>query len=608
MTRLARVAIAVLLSAACLLAQAIDPPVRRILQPWPAGPTFHTGPMRDVAVGTFVPPGRGIVALRGSDLFLFQEPVVFDHCAPAGSLGLRSIDVVRGFDGAADRLAAVSPQGLHVLAFQAANGFVTVGGNGTWSNVDEISTGVFDNGGVQTNYVLGRTSGAVALAIINTNATVTPVMLWTAPGAAGVVDACLVDWDGGPPEVGVQLMAGFTLLASNGTSLRTVAGNVIAGRITGWNGSSPGVTRVLQAQAGTAWTVDTVFQNAVTAGGTLVMPQPLVGIAAVKVNGDSLDDLVVSSQDSVRRVLVGASHGPQTAPGYVVEVHDENPLPVGTNLAPAVVADVTDDGNLDLVFGEEAADKVGIFPSLRVQLMTLAFGHYAQEGDTSVGWVKALGHDGNLNAASIVGWTQGEGALGIRLLLPDNLPPILAGYDHLLVTSYPIQDPASGAMTENDPVVLTPTHWTFPVSPPSHAAATVDILLPFTQPDPAAIQRYWLEIRLVDQTDGGFVNGNAPLCLGLAFKWTGDQCFRDVVETMTMEQEQGGWFDVCPFEWSVMQSTMIAGAQGPCPGSEPDGNRFVGIIDVPPPHKKKKTLNGLPVPSTVVPLNASAPH
>jgi hypothetical protein len=617
MPRCVPLAIALVALAPSVLAQAIDPPVRRVELPWPTDSAFQTGDMRDLAVGAFVAghPATCAAVLRGTELFVLYQPGPFEHFAPAGSLGLRCIETIPRRDGKPHRLAALSNGGLHVLAL-GATGFAdaNAGPTGAWSGAQQLDVLVVPGTTSCDSYVLGWAAAGVALAHVGDDSVVTTLATITAPPGTQVLDACLVQWVAdGQPEIAIQTDIGIGVFAANGTMLAGAAGVCSDARIASLGGVAPAVVQVLEQ--GTTWTIRTlrpggtfpggvvVYGGVLVPGGTVSLPEPLVDLAFVDANLDSHADLVLSTEDSVRRVLLGTAGGPQSTANNL-EVHDVATSQPVANRTPLVVTDVDQDGHSDFVIAQAGTDQLVIVPRIGEQLLEYVWNSPPAADDDRLGFVCSMGWAIAPSVTSA--WPTGAGGLALRMTLPPGWTP----QQVVLASAYPIA--VNGTVDVDDPVLLSPAHCelTFP-SNTATTATSIDVLLPFAPPTSEA-DRYVLELRLVEKTDYGYVNSNTPRFLTLGF-WCGGEIpssFPDaltyVTSLLTTEHEAGWWLEDAALADSVLfGETAMAAAGGPTPVPptvEPPGNRFVGLMDIPPPRKKKKTASALPSPSAVTPL------
>ncbi len=581
----------------------IDPPLQRLVRAWPTAPPFQPGPMHDLAVGAFVPghPGQCAVVLRQGELFLQYQPMKFDHCTRAGALSLRRIETLPGRDGAPDRLVAVSAQGLHVLALTPA-GFAdaNAGPDAAWAACQELDAAVLGSGASATAWVLGANAGAFALASVDDAGTVTTSLVMPAPPGMVVRDACLVDWvAGGDPEIALQTSHGLALFAANGAALLTVPGSHDAARIAALPG--PAIVRVLQAAG--SWNLDTVFADRVESGGTLPLTRPPRGLAVLDANADAWPDVLVSTDDSVRHLLLGSVDGPTTDPATDVVIHDVDPLPVGENLAAPVVADVDDDGDDDLVVAQGAADSLVLIASFGPQLQALVWNSTPPAADELLAVEEVLGFDGVPGEGWPATWT-GAGGLGVGFALPPSWASPWTASKVLLLSVYLVDMGATASV--DDPVLLAPKNYEYTLGNSGWTVA--DVLVPF---DPSAedVTRYVIEARIVDKTAGGYTNSTPPRFLDVGFKpdVAVPPTFDELMAMLTTEHEIGWWWDWADF---TSLATFHPGAPpaGKLPETTPPGNRFVGLMDVPRPHKTKKGAGQVPSVGATVSLGGASGH
>lgn len=498
--------------------------LERIERPWPSA---FAGTDTDVACGRFVAehPAMSAVVVRNGQLYLWFGPAHFAHCVTTGVSGVGAIATVPSTNADPDLLAVATPAGLRLLRYVGGTFVDALPGQGVqtaWAGTRDLESAVF-GGSQPIRCLLAHGIDWVRATLVDDAGTLLPPLSFSAPPGVTVFDVTLVDWvPGGLPEIAVLLSTGTCVLAADGTFVTGFPQAAVGGVIQALPRNA--VPTFAQARNfGGVWRIETFVSQGTFApidGGVLPVGQPVIGLAAFDANGDAFRDLVVSTGESLRRVLVGRPEGFSAASAHRVDFLDVDAADLPTsplsNQAPLCVCDMDRDGNDDFVVAQRPTDQLVVTIRVRPQLQFAMLG-FQDEGGTlpSLAFTLPLGVSPGIGL-------PGEDLTGnVVLFLRLELPGVLMPNTALDAIVYPrfVQGatPAAG-----DPASLASiAHLRYAV-PAGSEGKSFSLMLPLPETDVYApamgnVPRFVVEFSLVEATAGKPLKGSAPVFVEAAF-------------------------------------------------------------------------------------------
>jgi hypothetical protein len=429
-----------------VLAQATSLNLNRIERPWPSG-----GPgVQALTVGSFVPNHDGataVVAINGA-LFSSFQPALWQHFAASGGSGVQRLATVVARDGAigglplawggTDRLAGIRADGLRLLQY-SATGFVDAAlpniSDPSWAGAIGVASGIEGTGAVRGRYVLGWSPTWVKLSVVDPALGLLPVATFPAPPGVAVHDAALIDWTvGGAPEVAVLLANGTAVLDVNGLPVAWLPRIAGEGRLCAWRRNNlPALSVVCRPTPAANLAVHTHQPGGYYfSGGSFPLTTALTGVLATTIDGDVHPDLLISHTGTTRLFVLGTADGPSVnGQNNLRAIHDvatnQLPVPVPSNLVPAVVTDVNRDGLVDLLVASAATEGVvlqlGLLPQMASALQNGGNSSAAGvDGAAGLQFHEGLGIDDTVAEGLLPVGVDRSGLhlLGLRLKLPSN--------------------------------------------------------------------------------------------------------------------------------------------------------------------------------------------
>ncbi|MBX3461572.1 MAG: hypothetical protein KF830_00230 [Planctomycetes bacterium] len=570
-------ALACPLFAASLAAQSPIVPafeLERIERQWP---TASPGTDTHLACGRFVAghPARGAVVVRNSRLHLWLAPAHFDHCVPTSFLGAGSIATIPSAAAAPDLLAVATEAGLRVLRYAGGTFVDAAPGQGAlpaWTGARDLDVLTLA-APLPMTYVLAHAPGWIRVAIVDADGTVSPSLAFPAPPGITVLDADLIDWvPGGAPEIVAVLSNGTFVLDGNGTVLAAAAQPADAAVVAPLR-TNPTPAFAQARELGGVWRIETFAATGSFVpidGGTLPVASAVLGLATFDANGDAWTDLVVSTGESTRRILVGRAEGFSAASAHRIDFLDVDaadlpPIPL-PNRASLYVDDIDRDGNDDFVVCHRDTGRLVVTTRVRPQVQFAAYG-IEDEGGTQATLEFLTPLAGAQNLATLpVDDAANQTVYVARIKLPTTLLPSQAldaiVYPRPMVGTEPLPD---------DPADLqAAVHVRFAL-PPDSAGKRFDFLLPvptdlLSAPAMGPNPRVLVEFTLVEAAIEQPQTSTAPVFAEFARNpWM--LKFEDLLLTLDPAADASWWFDECielPVDWATA-------------GMEPTGD------SVPPP-------------------------
>ncbi|MCR9246126.1 MAG: hypothetical protein NXI31_13935 [bacterium] len=587
---------------AATVAQAVPAlELERIYRPWPA---VIPGPVTDMVAGSFVAghPGRCLVIVRDGELKLSFQPADFVHLNESGIREVDAIATVPGTGASADRLVVATTMGLRVLrygdlGFGDANPAYST--YAEWIGAVDVEALALDT--APNRCVLAHAPGWVRCGMLDATDAMLPSLLFPAPPGQQVLDAALVDWQpGGWPEIAVLMTHGTFVFDMTGAvlmwSLRpSTAGRVLAMR----RRSEPTLVQI--TDEGSDWRVlsfANTGQPGVQSfdGGTLVLGSAPIGLAEFDLEGDDYSDVLLSTGESVRRLLPGTPQGITTQGTGRLDLLDVRPdeLPPAPlpNLASLVVDDLDRDGTEDLAVASRPTDQVILSLQARSQIQFIAFDTEDDGGEVErIEFVNVLGAETEPNFASTpVGFQNpltGVDMVGLRLNLPDQI----AG-QQIDVVIYEVQP--DGAPTSSDGVDPVATrHFRFTLND-ADPGDVFDILVPIpdalVQFPTVPMPRYVLEISMVELVTGKPPKGTGPLLLEYAVQQS--MGWMDFKSLLSEHIGDVFWFESIGFTKATWEAILEPEPVDP-------GSRYFGAIVVVKSHKMQSNPPKMPPPLTM---------
>ena len=519
----------------------------RIERPWlvpGAGQTFSggatfTGADTDLICGAFIPRhnGRSAVVVRGGIAYLSFQPASFDHLVPVpipGTMapGVGKIGTLQAIDGGADRVAALTTQGLEVWRYDDQLGFVPVAAQGpdaSFLGARRIVTGLHSISSGPENHVLAIGPGWVRGGIIMNNDQLLTGPQIDFPQSIGVLDAIPVFWtDGELPEIAVLTTIGMFVLDILGNQIDSLAGTATDGLLcTLRQGNVASLCAVVDS--GSDWVLQTWLsdESPVLTSGTFTMPSEPTGITSVRLDSDSYPEMVVSAKDSVRRVFFGSAAGPTLLSR--VHVHDvdsttTSSLPL-SNDVPMVIDDIDRNGNPDFVIQSSATNQLIVMLDALPQTENFV-SNVTTTGDESEG----LGAPGMLGQFENVGTWAAPGnqrdLFGMTFRIPSWVP------NGMTVQVFVYRSDG----VKFTPEVVACWHYALPLDP---AGRLFDILVPVEQHselNPGEAHRYMFECNLIGVEGVSTVEETKPVICQFDLYYDSSQLdsvqfFQDLNET-----------------------------------------------------------------------------
>lgn len=598
----------------------------RIEHPWPNVAPFDVGIDSDLTIGRFVPghPGVCAVVLRNGRPKICFQPADTRHFAAAGSQVMRRIATVPAVNGRPDLLAALQDDGLclYLLGATFVPTIAPNNPNASWQAAQELSVERFGTGSGAATWFLGHSAASARLGTLNASGGVTTQLVLPMPAGVQLFWAAMVQWlTDDAPELALLTSSGLSIVTATGTVVQSFASTPTAGRVAAWRaGPEPAVVQL--AHVNGAWEIATAFANRFVVGGALDLPRGLKGMAVAPLDHDAFPDLLVSSCDSIRRIAMSNADGPRTAYGDYVELWDVNPANWPSapwqvdNLPDAVIADLDDDGRLDLATTQRPTNQLVITKDLAGQLAEHVFHEQLVTLDVDVHFHSCQGLDSSTFEGTTVGPAFPHAAvppalfdvLGLRIDAP-----IDSAGRTLLVSRYGI-NAAGPEEAASDPYEPVPTNYTFAIGHVANAEV-LDFVVPL--PRTTGVARHLVEIRVVDATPDGFFNSSKPLFLQVVTTpvvyETSPTIETPSIFALVTEDHENGWvFDGADLSDYAFFSVPPASGQLYAPstsggGGPPyaPGNRFIGGLDIPNPKDvKKNATTAVPSSSPPVPLGS----
>ncbi len=520
-------AIAVLSGSFAIAQGPIVPPLllERIERPWPA---TMPGVDTSLACGRFVAdhPGRGVVVVRDGRLHFWFAPANLDLCVATDFTGAQAICTVPSMDASPDLLAVSTAAGLRMLRWNGdtfVDAFQGQGAIADWIDARDFATFVAPT--LSSRLLLARAPGWVRCTIVDPGGFVQPGIVFPAPITQAVLDAEYVNWvPGGLPEVAVLTTAGTFVLDASGNVLAAYAQTAAGGVLKAVNRNDPPVLVQIR-QLGVDWRVETFFPTGPFTpvdGGLLPVSRPVIGVGVCDINGDAWADLVVSTGESLRRILLGRSEGFSATTAYRIDffdVEEQAPGPQAPNLSPLVVDDIDRDGNQDFVVAHRNSNQLVVTYRVRPQVQLAVF-QIQDEGGTvpSLTFAKTLGGTRDV-PLPIPNWSE-QYVHFPQVQLPTQLPANAAV--DAIVYRRPV-GPDETPTPDDEAHLGAIAHFRYPVAS-TVGGQLFDLMLPIHEAqvfaaDMGPAARFVVELCVIEDVPGKAPVSTAPIFLECAVNY-----------------------------------------------------------------------------------------
>jgi hypothetical protein len=384
------------------------------------------------------------------------------------------------------------------------------------------------------------------------------------------------------PELAVLTTGGTYVLAADGTVLSAYAQPATGGILKALHRDTP-PSFVQLRNTGTEWRVETFLPQGTFApvdGGTLPVQSPVIGLGAFDVNGDAFTDLIVSTGESLRRILVGHSGGFSTATSYRVDFLDVDagdlPASPAPNLSALVVDDIDRDGNQDFVVAQRQTNRLVVTYRVRPQLQFLLSGTTDEGGtEATVKFVSALG--GSLGTEEMdIHDPEHHSVFFLRLRLPPQLPPN-ATVD-AIVYRRPNAGPSSPPSAADPANLHGIAHYRYPI-PIGNEDHLFDVMLPvetgeFESLDMQPAPRFLVEFCVIENVANQPPKSTAPMFAECAWKGTVPN-WNDLMDVLDPSWVGLPWW---ANEILFLSTTWTSGIDPDATTITPPDARYFGVV------------------------------